>query len=251
MARKRRKPGQREEKGKTKRRIILIISNHYPKGIEEPDLRDILREKWNIGESKGIKKHLEKLENFNVLVKEEQKGLSNVWKVNPDELIFKKLCLTFLRSKQKYKFINSKYAKKMLTDNFLNSCVQNCYDNYYFPVKEALKDDKKFVELKEQFNKNIESIISIMGIKIKKESLLRSNTEITVNFAKVIRKTPLIIYYLMFPYKGVEIFGKLIKELEPAMLEMEVIKKELGAPLVEKMEEVTGKDFTEFRLLLE
>jgi len=69
--------------------VFLNVCEHFPEGIEEPILRDILREEFGIREPKGIKIHLADLEEEGLLSKISQKGKSNIWKI-PTEPIFVK-----------------------------------------------------------------------------------------------------------------------------------------------------------------
>lgn len=250
---KRRKQGQREPIGLTKRRILLIIANHHPEGIEEADLREILRKNDNITEAKGIRSHLSYFEKRKVLIND-SKGIGhpNIWKINPDEMIFRSFCASFLRSKQKYEFLKSKYAQQMLTDDFINSCGQNWYDNYYVPLKEEAKSDEEFLEIIGKL-KILIGLIDFRGsLKSIEEKLLeKKDKKVTVKLGKAIRKSPLILYYLIFPNEGLKAFVELIEELEPLMLEFENIKEVMAAPLFKIMEGLEGEDFSELKLLLQ
>jgi hypothetical protein len=73
-----RKPGEKEKKGKTKEAILKYILNH-PQGIEEDKLRSYLKENFNISDKRGIKGHLSKLDKF--LYKKEEPGKTNLWYV--------------------------------------------------------------------------------------------------------------------------------------------------------------------------
>ena len=123
--RKRRKRGARFATGLIKRKIVLIISNQFPEGIKEPDLRDALREEWRISEPKGVKLHLEDLKKKKVLIKEEKRGFPNVWRLNPDYQAFKSLAEEFLKSEDKLEFMRSRYTQSIINENFVDHFAAN------------------------------------------------------------------------------------------------------------------------------
>lgn len=81
MARKR-KPGKKYPDGFVKGQIILYVAQKHPKGLAEPELRDMLREKHNIREPRGIKEHLRKLKNL--YLRSDKEGVTNYWYVDFD-----------------------------------------------------------------------------------------------------------------------------------------------------------------------
>ena len=85
----RRKRGGRYHEGYIKKQIIRFVCD-YPGGIGEPKIRDWLKENYGISEGPGIRKHLEKLEEKRVLIKQKTK-VENIWKPNPDPEMSKKV----------------------------------------------------------------------------------------------------------------------------------------------------------------
>jgi hypothetical protein len=90
MGGKRRERGKRDKTGETKWNIIKYA--FYNGGsFNEPNLRDHLREEFNIRAPKGIKNHLKDLEERGILRKNPSRGLSNLWDVNTDLVSIKKM----------------------------------------------------------------------------------------------------------------------------------------------------------------
>ena len=79
----RRKRGKGYPKGYIERRIAILVFD-YSGGIEEPEIRDWLKENYNIREKKGIRSHLEKLKEKEFLILEPQRGEDNIWKPCPE-----------------------------------------------------------------------------------------------------------------------------------------------------------------------
>lgn len=102
------------EKGFTKDRIILTILNH-PNGIEEPELRDLIRQKHGIKDKRGIKRHLSDLKQSGKIRKEEQKGKENIWHPKQDINTFKILAKEFLGTEHKLEFHKTPYCQNMIT----------------------------------------------------------------------------------------------------------------------------------------
>lgn len=73
-----RKRGDHNQPQETKRKIIEFVLD-YPNGIEEPILREYLRNTLNISEQKNIKIHLEDLRKKGCLEKIENIGFANKW----------------------------------------------------------------------------------------------------------------------------------------------------------------------------
>jgi len=90
MGGNRRKNGERREGGETKWDIIKYALNNGG-SFSEPDLRDHLREEFNISEPKGIKNHLKDLEKMGILKNNPSKGLPNLWSLNTDLSSIKKM----------------------------------------------------------------------------------------------------------------------------------------------------------------
>lgn len=75
-----RKRGEHYQPQETKRKIIEFVLD-YPNGIEEPTLRDYLRNSLNISEQKSIKLHLENLRKRGCLEKIKNSGFANIWTI--------------------------------------------------------------------------------------------------------------------------------------------------------------------------
>jgi hypothetical protein len=126
----RRKQGEKFAIGFIKRKIELIVSN-FPDGLKEPALRDVLRDMWGISEPKGVKTHLEDLEDKEkVLVKEEKKGFANVWKLSQEYEAFKLLVKEFHNSEDEVEFLKSKYAQSMINEEFVNHFAAEWWRKY-------------------------------------------------------------------------------------------------------------------------
>lgn len=162
----RRDQGEREPKGKTKRKILLKLAQEFPQDVEEPPLRDYLKENFRISSNKGIKNHLSDLKQENCLKKESTKGKANIWNLNQEYEGFKSLCKLFLDSSDRGEFLKSDYAQKML-DKFLQRQIEDF--KQYLKENDVLEDDV------------IEWVDIFLG-----------NPDI-------FRKFPIGLYYLMFP----------------------------------------------------
>jgi len=194
---KRRKQGERFPKDYIKNQILLIACQHFPKGIEEPDLRDTLRERFRIRESKGIKLHLADLEEKALLSKVSQKGKANMWKI-PTESRFNKefgyevtptfemYAEKFIFSKYRNKFIESSYARSILTDEHLNHLALGFWIDY----------GKQFVSIADTFKKIEEEF----------------HDPTRFNLSKRIKKSPTILSFLLFPEKTIVEMAKEFKE---------------------------------------
>ncbi|VUT25125.1 MAG: hypothetical protein MASP_00846 [Candidatus Methanolliviera sp. GoM_asphalt] len=77
MGGKRRARGERRKSGETKWNIIKYALDNGG-SFRESDLRDHLREEFNIRETRGIKNHLKDLEENGILRKIPNRGLSNL-----------------------------------------------------------------------------------------------------------------------------------------------------------------------------
>lgn len=180
-----RKRGEKYPLGFIKNQIILEVARKYPSGIDEPDLRRILKIKWGVRETRGIKEHLSEL--GSILTK--KRNQYNVWNINPDQTIFEKIAWDFLGSENKFKFINSKYAQAMLTNEFLNARANYIYNNYWIPLKETLEKEKP------EFLQILQPLSNLLPLpEINKE-------KITVNLTGLFRKSPLALRILLFPEK--------------------------------------------------
>lgn len=193
MIKERRKQGQRFPQGYIKNQILLIACQHFPKGIEEPILRDSLREEFGIREPKGIKIHLADLEEKGLLCKFSQKGKSNIWKI-PTEPIFVKVlgrdsipefisyAGRFLFSEDRDRFLKSGYARKMLTEDRINQLAMSFWKSY-----------------KEQFKTIVDAYKNL-----EKEFTNPSGPSLS----KKIKKSSTILSFLLFPERTVASMAK-------------------------------------------
>jgi len=193
--RKRRKPGERFPTGFIKRKIELIISNQFPVGVREPDLRDILREKWKVSEPKGVKIHLAELEEAGILTKEEKKGLPNVWKLSQDYETFKVLVEEFYKSKDEFErdidgFMESKYVQSVIDEKFVDHFAAEWWKEYYrlfIQVSQKSKPIEKFrsEELRDEFYSRL--------INLTKDDL-----------TQILRVSPSSLYNFLFPRESIQ-----------------------------------------------
>ena len=191
--RMKRKQGEKFPVGFIKRKIILIISNQFPKGMKEPDLRDSLREKWGISEPKGVKIHLNDLEEKKVLVKEERRGFPNVWKLNQDYNAFKSLIKDFHNSEDETDFLRSNYVQSMINEDFVDYFAVNWGREYvrffYDPDTQTAfgkpLEDFQLEELKKHF------YTGLIGLERK-------------DLIEVLRISPSCLYNFLFPERVVQ-----------------------------------------------
>ncbi len=118
---KKRKQGERQPFGYTKRKILLLVLDRYPKDIEEPELRDILREEDQILEAKGVRNHLSDMEKENVIEKQSMGlGKPNIWKAKIGVERFKKIAEMFLDSQDKFEFIKTPYVQSVINKELVD-----------------------------------------------------------------------------------------------------------------------------------
>ena len=92
MSRKR-APGEKDPPGYTKAKMICYFIENEE--VEEPTVRDFLREEANVRDSKGQKEHLKDLKDMGILEKEERVGKANIWRLPRDEEVFQKIWREF------------------------------------------------------------------------------------------------------------------------------------------------------------
>lgn len=68
----------RYERGEIQKEIVKYVLN-FEEGVSEPKIRKYLETNFGITAQKGIKIHLEKLLNQNLLTKNERRGGANIW----------------------------------------------------------------------------------------------------------------------------------------------------------------------------
>lgn len=78
---KRRERGERFPPGQTQREIVKFILN-YENGVREVEIKSFLFKEFGISDQRSIKNHLNKLTSDGILIKEESRGKSNVWRLN-------------------------------------------------------------------------------------------------------------------------------------------------------------------------
>ena len=115
---KKRKRGERYPEGYIKKRIIRFVCD-YPDGIEEPEIREWLKENYGISEKKGIVDHLQELKEKRVLIKQKPK-IENIWKPNLDREIFEDIWSNELQNrKEVVSFFNSSYTQRMISNEYM------------------------------------------------------------------------------------------------------------------------------------
>lgn len=110
--------GPKYEPGFTQGEIFAIISNN-PDGIEEGQIRDILREKFGISERKGVKRHLDMLERQGFVKKNPappKSGAPNIWM--PARLTF-----------ENFGNLWSAFPSSVIEEVFSSTYVQECIQN--------------------------------------------------------------------------------------------------------------------------
>lgn len=110
--------GPKYEPGFTRGQIFAIISNH-PEGIEEGQIRDVLREKFGISERKGVKRHLDALERQGFVEKippPPKSGAPNIWM--PARL-------TFENFGKLWSAFPSSVIEEVFSSTYVQECIQN------------------------------------------------------------------------------------------------------------------------------
>jgi hypothetical protein len=138
-----RKQGQKYDNGHTKNQILLILCEH-PEGIEEPEIRDIIKWRLRISESKGLRDHLTDLENKRLLFKNKgQVGKANKW--FPEPVAFSTLAKRFLNTNDELTFHASAYCQSMITPTLLRE-IEKIWDVGHFPSKTVTDSPDVFTE---------------------------------------------------------------------------------------------------------
>lgn len=113
--------GERYPKGFVKRKILLRISSEFPKGVEEPLLRDYLRESWNVREKRGVKKHLDDLKEEGCLSKKTRRGKANIWNLKSDYRGIKSVANRLLKDDvDKLPFVRTDYVQKIVNEKLVD-----------------------------------------------------------------------------------------------------------------------------------
>ena len=73
--------GKHYKPGEIKKAILLFLLD-YPKGIDEPTLRDHFKITFQINEAKNIKNHLSDLRKNRCIKKIEKQGYANRWVID-------------------------------------------------------------------------------------------------------------------------------------------------------------------------
>ncbi|MFA4955390.1 MAG: hypothetical protein WC556_00270 [Candidatus Methanoperedens sp.] len=154
---KRLKQGQKYKVDYTKNKILLILCEH-PEGIEEPELRDIIKLQLNISDPKGIKDHLKTLEEKGFLCKKEQIGKENMWSLRTE--VFSELMKKFLDKDEQDAFHVSPYCQNMIASPLLRE-IEKLWNikKPYNPEKELETQHKDHLErLKKRAEAGVEGI---------------------------------------------------------------------------------------------
>jgi len=120
-------PGEGYEKGFTRTYILKLLINK-PKGMDEPDIREIVRNELKIRQKKSVRGPLETLEEEELVFVRPKKGKPNVWKIKEDLRTLKKLSEFFTTySFEKFdewgirgyatEFIASEYTQLMISES--------------------------------------------------------------------------------------------------------------------------------------
>lgn len=131
------KRGQHEPRGKVKSSILEYLLNH-DSPVEEPDLREHLRQKHGITEPKNINTHLQELHEKGCIKKYSEKGGPNRWNINSINQIRK---------------IHELYPELQLTshekvlDLIANEHAPNPLSYHRQRIKEGIRSSNTFFEL--------------------------------------------------------------------------------------------------------
>ncbi len=193
--RKKRERGKGFQPGFIKKKIVLIIAKQFPKGMKEPDLRDTLREEYGVSEPKGVKIHLAELEEKGVLIKEEKKGRTNLWKLNQSYETFKYLVKEFYKSKNDEfeeddicKFMRSEYFQSIVDENFVDHFAAEWWKEYarFINLQYPNKSVEEFNpdELKKEFYGHL--------VGLDKDNLIQ-----------ILRLSPSCLHNFLFPKENI------------------------------------------------
>jgi hypothetical protein len=138
----RRKRGEHLQHGETKRTIIEYILSIPDSIADEPDMRQFLRDKYDIREPKSIKILLNDVLQKKCITKEEKRGFSNKWSISENNLEniyheFKDL-LSILQKNEKIllmivgKHFEQKHAKEWVE---VLRIIEECRTCLKFPQK--------------------------------------------------------------------------------------------------------------------
>lgn len=115
-----RKPGERLKEGETRKEILLLVFNH-PEGVDEPDIRDAIREKTKIRTRDVITAHLKKLQDQGFIQKIQaprNSGKPNRWKPSEfDFSVFSKIFADFPTNDHEA-FFSTEYVQGVARNTF-------------------------------------------------------------------------------------------------------------------------------------
>jgi|GEM_PF-6883943 len=80
--------GKHNKPKETKKRILKYLLSRLDT-VEEPQIRNYLKEEYDISDQKSIKKHLEELRERGCIKKSQEEGLANIWSIEFPENVFK------------------------------------------------------------------------------------------------------------------------------------------------------------------
>jgi hypothetical protein len=128
--------GQGYPPGETRAAIVSFLV-FYPDGIEEPKIRDWLREKYGLKQKKTIITHLTVLKEEGLLTLQHSPGKSNIWKLNPSQKTQIFICKAALESDIKALVLGPLSKDKENEDRislFGSEYVQRAIDTTFLPL---------------------------------------------------------------------------------------------------------------------
>ncbi|KXB01894.1 hypothetical protein AKJ45_01790 [candidate division MSBL1 archaeon SCGC-AAA261F19] len=194
-----RAPGERYPKGFVKRKILLRISNEFPKGVKEPLLREYLRESWNVRERRGVKKHLGDLKEEGCLIKKSRKGRANIWKSTEDYEGFKSVVRRFLKEDgNESDFIKSRYVQEIIDEDLVDYFVPH-WAREYVSARANFLRAKNFSEDSEVWGKPIRKIETFEDDELR-EWFYKFLMDLTKEkLVEILRVSPSVLRNFLFP----------------------------------------------------
>lgn len=141
------KRGPKHPPGYAKNQILLELCMIYkPYGIDQPELNSIIKEKFGISDSKGIRKHLEDLKKAGRLCLKSQKGRENVWYLHKNNLnkvveVFKEGSEWSSFDPSKPSFHSSKYCQNMINSELLREIEKRWNLETPYPTEETVSNE--------------------------------------------------------------------------------------------------------------
>lgn len=198
--------------GYTKMQIQKILLN-FPDGIEEPELRSIIKQELGIVDPKGIKLHLKELEADGSLVKEEHAGKKNIWKYatyndlrEPLEALkdkdlpphvkailglpslLTKETLDTLNKLQRYLYTYELVRKFLKDEDYILDFMHSKYCERLSKVMVKEMQQSRKLRLNREEKEKYLTIVSISPTAMEKEIESLVNRELNILFWKIIKK---------------------------------------------------------------